>query len=36
MGTLKEQVSPLTGVAWDNKVARELGIPYHRVEIGVL
>jgi hypothetical protein len=33
MGTKKENVSALTSMAWDDRVARELGIPYHKVEM---
>lgn len=33
MGTRREHVSALTYMAWDDRVARELGIPYHKVEM---
>ncbi len=33
MGTRREYVSALTYMAWDDRVARELGIPYHKVEM---
>jgi len=33
MGTPQMKVSALTGMAWDDRVARELGIPYHKVEM---
>ena len=33
MGTVKDHVSALTHMAWDDRVARELGIPYHKVEM---
>jgi hypothetical protein len=33
MGTKRENVSALTCMAWDDMGARELGIPYHKVEM---
>jgi hypothetical protein len=33
MGTKRDNVSALTSMAWNDRVARELGIPYHKVEI---
>jgi hypothetical protein len=33
MGTKKEKVSALTLAAWNDRVARELGIMYHQVEM---
>jgi len=33
MGTVRENVSALTYMAWDDRVSRELGIPYHKVEM---
>ena len=33
MGTPKDNVSGLTLSAWKDRVARELGIPYHKVEM---
>lgn len=33
MGTRREHVSALTSMAWNDRVARELGIPYHKVEM---
>lgn len=33
MGTRREHVSALTYMAWEDRVARELGIPYHKVEM---
>ncbi|KAH7336103.1 hypothetical protein BKA65DRAFT_27942 [Rhexocercosporidium sp. MPI-PUGE-AT-0058] len=33
MGTKKEKVSAVTYMAWDDRVARELGIPYLEVEM---
>ena len=33
MGTPWEQISALTLMAWDDRVARELGIEYHKVEM---
>jgi hypothetical protein len=33
MGTPREQVSAMTLMAWDDRVARELGIDYHKVEM---
>jgi len=33
MGTAREKVSALTYMAWDDRVARELGIMYHQVEM---
>jgi hypothetical protein len=33
MGTKMENVSALTYMAWDDRVAKELGIPYHNVEM---
>jgi len=33
MGTKRDNVSALTSMAWDDRVARELGIPYHKVEM---
>jgi hypothetical protein len=33
MGTPREKVSAMTLMAWDDRVARELGIEYHKVEM---
>ncbi|KAH8778110.1 hypothetical protein BGZ57DRAFT_349304 [Hyaloscypha finlandica] len=33
MGTERNNVSALTFMAWNDRVARELGIPYHKVEM---
>jgi len=33
MGTPEEKQSALTSIAWDDRVARELGIMYHKVEM---
>ena len=33
MGTAREQVSAMTLMAWQDRVARELGIAYHKVEM---
>lgn len=33
MSTRREHVSSLTSVAWNDRVSRELGIPYHKVEM---
>ena len=33
MGTARENVSALTHMAWNDRVSRELGIPYHKVEM---
>lgn len=33
MGTPQENVSALTSMAWNDRVSRELGIPYHKVEM---
>lgn len=33
MDTKRENVSAMTYIAWDDRVARELGIPYHNVEM---
>jgi hypothetical protein len=33
MDTKRENVSAMTYIAWDDRVARELSIPYHNVEM---
>jgi hypothetical protein len=33
MGTKRDNVSALASMAWNDRVARELGIPYHKIEM---
>ena len=33
MGTAEERVSALTLSAWDDRVSRDLEIPYHKIEL---